>query len=137
MNKWNTFKVSSGGRTGVFRVPESKPTQWDTLPLSEEISISWNYEGDMPDKSTQADMDRFEEALSDIFSAETSMLVLVMTVGGLREWCIYAQDYGRFMQELNTLLAGKSKFPITIIHSHDPSWRYWHSFTDRLNQQTS
>lgn len=137
MDKWNIFKVSASGKTGVFRVPESKPTQWNVLPLSEEISISWNYKGDMPDKTTQADMDGFEEALSDILFAESSMLVLVMTVGGLREWCIYAQDYGSFMQQLNTLLAGHPKYPIRITHSHDPAWKYWHSFTDRLNQQNS
>ena len=137
MNKWNIFKVSSGGKAGVFRVPEAKPEEWDTLPLSEEISISWNYEGTMPDKSTQAEMDRFEEALSEVLFGESSKLALVMTVGGLREWCVYAKDYGVFMQQLNALLDGHPRYPISIVHSHDPKWRYWHSFADRLNQQSS
>lgn len=130
---WTIAEVTKSGRdAGVFRYRRLKPKEWRLVPLSEEVSITWKYEGSIPGKTTSMKMAEFEEALEPLSEAPNSKLVLVMTVGGLREWCYYTRDYDTFMGELNSCLATHPRFPIEIEHSYDPGWKYWHSFVDRL-----
>lgn len=133
MDKWTIAEVSnaSGGK-GIFRYLQAKPAKWETL--TEEVSLSWNYEGAFPDEETKLKMDALEDALDSQFSGDIC-LALVMTVGGLREWCFYAKNYENFMEQLNQGLAGKPRFPISIVHSPDPDWEYWHSFVDKIEQK--
>jgi hypothetical protein len=131
---WIIARVSSSNRgNGVFRYPKAKPVGWKELPLSEEVSLSWNYEGEFPEPSTKLEMDQMEEALEELVSGEGSSLV--MTVGGLREWVFYTRDYESFIVTLNRCLTGMPRFPIAIEHSSDPDWKYWHSFVDWLEKQ--
>jgi hypothetical protein len=130
---WIIAEVRASNRAGgVFRYIQDKPADWQTLPLSEEISISWRYEGDFPESEVKASMDQMEDALWPLASGERSCLALVMTVGGLREWVFYSQSYTEFMSLLNECLAGSPRYPISIQHSPDPEWRYWHSFVDKI-----
>ena len=120
---------------GVFRYIKEKPEGWKSVPLSEEVSLSWKYEGVLPDDAASKRMGELEDALESLFSSKDSCLALVMTVGGLREWCYYTSDYGAFMKTLNEKLSGKPAFPISIDHSHDAEWKYWHSFVDKLEKK--
>jgi len=130
---WAIAKVTtSDGGVGVFRYREAKPQHWQSAPLSEEVSITWLYEGSLPDKAASAKMAEFEDAMEPLSNSPEVSLMLVMTVGGSREWVYYCRDYGAFMQQLNSCLAGKPRFPIAIEHSHDAEWKYWHSFIDRI-----
>lgn len=134
-DRWTIAKVATpSSGDGIFRFIQFKPESWDSLPLSEEVSISWHYDGIQPDSTTSKRMDTLEDALSNLSFGPDSYLALVMTVDGLREWCFYTRDYNEFMQTLNAGLASHGRFPIEIQHSHDPMWRYWHSFIDRLSQ---
>jgi len=134
-DKWGVAQVaSSDGRPGIFRYLQAKPEGWKSVPLSEEVSISWKYQGVMPDDPTNKWMNELEDALESLSATKDSYLALVMTVGGLREWCFYVRDYGAFMKTLNVKLSGKPVFPISIDHSHDPEWEYWHSFVDKLDK---
>jgi hypothetical protein len=134
-DKWIIAKVTApDGTTGVFRYVQAKPEGWKTVPLSEEVSISWKYEGALPDEATSKRMNELEDALEALSVSKTSHLVLVMTVGGLREWCFYTRDYDAFMKTLNVKLSGKATFPISIEHSHDSEWKYWHSFVDKVEK---
>lgn len=118
---------------GLFVYPRVKPDNWKSRPLSEEISISWDYEGDLPDTDTEALMNEFEEDFVwEHFTSENQRYVLKMTVGGLREWVFYSNDYEAFMCDLNARLEGKRRYPIKIKHMHDPDWGYWHRFVDWL-----
>lgn len=133
---WAIAKVTSAdGRVGVFRYREAKPTQWQSAPLSEEVSITWRYAGSLPDEATSAKMAGFEDAMESLSSDPDVSLVLVMTLGGSREWVYYCRDYDAYMRRLNACLAGKPRFPIGIEHSHDAEWKYWHSFVDRLERK--
>ena len=134
-DNWIVDKVTtSDGKTGVFRFIQTKPFSWNKAPLSEEVSISWNYKGDFPDEDANKMMNELEDALAPLSESKESCLVLVMTFSGLREWCYYTRDYDAFMKVLNNNLSGKPKFPISIVHSHDPEWKYWHSFVDKLDK---
>ena len=120
------------GSVGIFRYTQEKPKGWQSIPLSEEVSVSWKYEGVLPDDATSKRMDELEDALETLAVSKDSALVLVMTVGGLREWCFYARDYDDFMRTLNARLSSMPRFPISIDHSHDPEWKYWDSFVAKL-----
>lgn len=133
---WTIAEVRSSNQgSGVFRYLKEKPLIWQEMPLSEEVSLIWKYEGDYPDSETQQKMDMMEEALLDLFFGKESFSTLVMTVDGHREWVFYAHDYAHFMVTLNRCLAGLPGFPIQIEHSHDPEWKYWHSFVDWLEKK--
>ncbi len=121
------------GSEALFRYFHPKPDDWHAYP--EEISISWNYPGGaMPDEEVRTAMDELEEALDPLLDGNGSRatLALVITGLGVREWVYYARDYPDFMSGLNELLADRPHFPIEIIHSSDPEWRYWHRYVDRL-----
>jgi uncharacterized protein DUF695 len=135
-DKWMIARVATQSLgSGTFRYLQSKPELWDSFPLSEEISITWQYGVGLPDKATSAHMDVLEESLADLCFGKDSYLTLVMTVGGLREWCFYANDYDAFMKRLNSRLSSHERFPVSIQHSHDPIWSYWHSFVDRVTEK--
>ncbi len=135
-DKWTVAKVTTPtGGTGIFRYMQAKPEGWKSLPLSEEVSISWKHESVLPDDATNKRMNELEDALESLAANKNSCLALVMTVGGLREWCLYARDYDAFMKTLNEKLSGKPAFPIAIDHSHDPEWKYWHSFVDKVEKK--
>jgi len=133
-DKWAIAKADlPDGGTGIYRYLREKPDQWKAAPLSEEVSISWKYSGSLPDDTTNKRMNELEDALEALLVSPDSYLVLVITVGGLREWCFYTQDYDAFMKTLNMKLAGKPQFPIAIEHSSDPDWTYWQAFIDKLS----
>ena len=119
--------------SGVFRYAQDKPIKWKEL--SEEVSISWKFHGAKPDAALSKRMHLLEDALEDLCWGADSRLVLVMTVSGYREWCFYTRDYTTFMKELNAKLSKHDRFPIEIQHSHDPEWKYWHSFIDRIREK--
>ena len=52
------------------------------------------------------------------------LLVHVYTGSGIREWCYYVKSYDQFMADFNAALKGKPRFPIQIVHDHDPAWNY-------------
>ncbi len=134
--QWIIAEVrTSGGGKGIFRYPREKPTGWQSVPLSEEVSLTWKYAGVFPDTGTKASMDEMEDAITDLAWDTDSALVLVMTVGGQREWVFYTRDYEKFMAKFNKCLAGKPRYPLAIEHSHDPEWKYWHSFVDKLEKR--
>ena len=128
---WAVASISaSDGSSGIFRHLIAKPVSWQSL--SEEISISWKYEGVMPDSQASKRMMELEEALKPLLDAEESRLTFVLTLNGIREWCFYAKDYDAFMRKLNVCLKGKALFPVKIEHSHDAAWKYWQSFMDKI-----
>jgi hypothetical protein len=133
---WAVAKISSpDGRAGLFRYREALPERGEPPRLSEEISISWKFEGAMPDSVTNKAMVEFEDALAPLGSGGGTYLMFVSTVGGRREWCYYANDYAAFMAQFNSCLRGKPRFPLVIEHTHDPEWKYWHSFADVIEKK--
>ncbi|WP_348215938.1 DUF695 domain-containing protein [Luteolibacter sp.] len=135
-DKWAVAQVTtSDGGTGIFRYMQVKPEGWKSVPLSEEVSISWKYEGELPNDPTNKRMNELEDALESLSTSKDSCLALVMTAGGVREWCFYARDYDAFMKTLNEKLSGKPVFPISINHSNDSEWKYWHSFVDTVERK--
>ena len=133
---WSIAKISStDGSVGLFRYRETLPENGRQALLSEEISISWKFEGAMPDSATNKLMVEFEDALAPLESGGGALLLFVSTVGDRREWCYYGDDYAVFMGQLNSCLRGKPRFPLIIEHTHDPEWKYWHSFADRIKQK--
>ena len=132
--KWEVLEVKKGRLRGVFRYIKDKPKNWDSAPLSTEVSLIWKFQGDMPDKQTKKLMDKLELALEVLLEKGNTHLPLVMTMKGHREWCYYTKSYPDFMKDLNKAVKGHSNYPIKIVQSHDPKWEYWHSFVDKIKR---
>jgi hypothetical protein len=125
----------SDGSVAIVRSLKEKPNGWESVPLSEEVSITWKYEGDLPDFDTKSNMDDLEEALDPLEAGGDTFLVFVVTTSGEREWIFYTRNYDDFMANLNDCLADKPEYPIAILHSHDPSWTYWQTFVERFTKK--
>jgi len=134
--RWTVAEIHTGdSESHVLSYLSVKPTGWDTIPLAQEISLTWQFDAAGPTEAVFNSMNELEDALSSLSSGEHSCLALVMTSPISREWCFYARDYPAFMKELNNCLSGRVRFPITIEHSPDPEWKYWHTFVGKTERQ--
>ncbi len=134
--EWIVAEVDTGdSESHVFSYLSAKPEGWDTIPLTQEISLTWPFDPEGPTEALFARMNELEDALTSLCSGDQSCLALVITSPTAREWCFYARDYPEFMRGLNACLANRPRFPINVEHSPDPEWRYWHTFVDRIKRQ--
>lgn len=130
---WVLAEVSNDDEKGLFRYLDMKPAGWNTIPLYEQISIIWRFDGVFPDNVTMEKMNTLEDVLINLESQTNVKLTLVMTLNEYREWCLYAKNYDAFMEKMNAALSDHEAYPIEIIHSNDPDWQYWQYFIDSLN----
>jgi hypothetical protein len=125
---WTVSTLNSGETVkGITRVRTEAPKGIERADFSTSVIIEWRYQGDgLPDKETDAQQVLLEDLLDPLTdNQDNSFLMHVVLQPGSKEWGFYTKDYDRYMAELNGLLKGHPKFPITIMHDRDPSWSYW------------
>ena len=128
---WFTAMGEEEGLPLVFRGRQSVPSGVDESDYPSLVSIFWPYEPDnngMPDAETNDAQIELEDALEELDAAGVSLLMLVVTGNGRKEWHWYVCDVGSWMEELNRLLADHPVFPIEIENRHEPDWAMYHGF---------
>ena len=131
---WIMAKASADDSSlSIYRYLEQKPESWKTM--SEEISIIWKFDGNLPDDSISKSMNDFEALTKPLAKGRDSHLVLVTTGKGQREWCFYAKDFDGFSKQMDECLTNKPSIPISTKHSEDPLWRYWQSYEGLLEKK--
>ena len=123
---WEMVALKSDDGNRLYRIRSQLPDGLDKAAYSENVVVEWRFADDgLPDKETSAILATFENHIDCLDDAGgNSLLVHVYTGAGIREWCYYTKDYDGFMEALNTALSGKPRFPIQILHAHDPVWKY-------------
>ena len=123
---WSLITLEAEDGPRVYRIRSAPPAGIEQKAFSESVIVEWRFGEGLPDKDTNAAMLAFEKHLDPIDDhTQNSLLVHVFTGSGIKEWCYYAKDYDKFMEDLNVALKGKPRFPISILHDHDPAWKYW------------
>lgn len=118
----------------VYRIMTEMPADVDCSDFTENVSVYWVFaDGGLPNEETGEALRAFEELLGSLDNPEgNSLLTLVFSGRGKREWSYYAKDYNKFMAQLNDALAAKPRFPLGIEHSHDPDWEYWNGIKEHV-----
>lgn len=126
--EWTLIALEAEDGQRIYRIRREPPVGVDKEIFSESVIIEWKFGEGLPDKPTAAAMFALEEYMEPMDDhTKHSLLVLVYTGRGIKEWCYYTKSYDEFMKGLNVALRGKPRFPIEILHDHDPTWNYWSS----------
>lgn len=122
---------AEGGEKVIYRIRLERPAGVVLSEYENCVIIEWTFQNALPDK-VLSEVHRIFEGHMDPLAHNNpnSLLMHVYTRPGMKEWCYYTRDYPAFMTELNTVLAGKPRFPIDILHDKDPSWKYWTEVRD-------
>jgi hypothetical protein len=74
-------------------------------------------------------MDRLEDLMLPAVEAKAqSVLVLVSTGEGFREWIYYTKSESAFVDKLNQTLKMSPRFPVEIHTASDPTWSTYEAF---------
>lgn len=135
---WIAAKGEEDEKPLVFRCRRRVPRGVVESNYPTLISIYWPYEpaneSGMPDPTTNGAQVEFEEALDGLDSLESSLLMLVVTGNGRKEWHWYVRDIDDWMNQLNESLSGKPVFPIRIGDRHEPDWALYHDFISNVDE---
>lgn len=131
----NIYFMAEGEEDGkplIFRSLHHIPSGIIESDYPNLVTISWYYEPEnesgMPDTETNNIQIELEEALEALDSPGVSLLMLVVTGNGRKEWHWYVLDVDAWINKLNELLADYPPFPIQIENHYQPDWALYHTF---------
>ncbi|WP_175543838.1 DUF695 domain-containing protein [Atopomonas hussainii] len=131
-NIYFTATGEEDGRPVIYRSMQSVPDGESESDYPNLVNVYWAFDVEpnngMPDRDSNDKQIAFEDALADLDVSGTSHLMLVVTGNGRKEWIWYVKDVERWLEKLNSLLAGTEVYPIEIETSHDPEWAAYHHF---------
>jgi hypothetical protein len=132
--EWALIALETEDGPRIYRMRSGPPAGVEKEIFAENVIIEWKFGEGLPDHATSAAMFALQELLEPLDDhTKHSLLVHVYTGSGIKEWCYYTKNYDDFMEALNVALKGKPRFPIEILHDHDPAWTYWSSIKDYAN----
>jgi hypothetical protein len=108
----------------------------DRCALSRQFIIEWEFSDAEPNGlPTEEELCRAlelqSEMLSVLESKDESLLALIVTGNGFREWYFYCGNPEELQLKFNAAVQGKS-FPVKIHAGYDPEWSVYRLFTDPL-----
>lgn len=123
---WTLYFTEGDEGPSSWHIRNSFPPELQSTDFPTSVVIEWTYaDAGPPNKEVRTQLHAFEELLDSLNDPrENSLLVHIVRGEGVSELCYYCRDYARFMEELNAALRGQPRFPISILHDHDPSWSY-------------
>jgi hypothetical protein len=134
---WTLYEtVDDGDGRKLWQLRESFPADLDAAQYPVAVVVEWTYSDDgLPDAETLSALHDFERTLGPLDTdAGNSVLVHIIRGNGVSELCFYARDYDRFIDDLNTTLAGRPRYPIAIEFMDDPGWEYRRSIAGNFSQ---
>ncbi|MBK7146467.1 MAG: DUF695 domain-containing protein [Xanthomonadales bacterium] len=114
-----------GGKPHLFRVRTRTPCDLLRFTVLEMIAISWEYETDasaMPGAEDPGRMKVLEDRLENCLETEgVSLLTVVVTGDGVREWQWYTRSVEDMMRIANEGLQGEQPFPVSFFTDTIPN----------------
>jgi hypothetical protein len=130
-------KQQSTGRAIVFRYVYTFPSSFLQRDFPDRVIIVWRYtsETGMPATAEREHMEELENLLVPAVEANAlSVLALVSTGEGRREWIFYTRSESSFMDKLNQGLRAGPRFPIEIQAAPDPTWTTYQTFKQGIRE---
>lgn len=93
------------------------------------IRMVWNFktsgQSGMPSKAESSELSELEEHFENCFERDLqSVLTVVVTKSGLREWYFYTDKIEEFMERLR-FVPHENQNPIEIYFTSDENWKYY------------
>ena len=132
-----TSKHATNGRVIVFRYAKEFRAGFNRADFPDRVILVWRYESasGMPGITERESMDRLEDALAQIVDKPGfSVLALVSTGEGLREWIFYARSEEAFLRALNDALARQPRLPIEVHAEPDSKWQTYERFRQGVRE---
>lgn len=130
---WSTAVATrpSDGHRIIYRYRSEFGPSYKRASYPDRVIIAWSYQSanGMPSKTERESMDRMEDLLTPfVEKTPLSILALVSTGEGHREWVYYTRSQSEFMTKVNEALRGHPRFPVEIDLSKDPEWSRYEEF---------
>jgi Family of unknown function (DUF695) len=138
MNQNSKFEIIENWSVGVGQDPNSPMIIRIRSKLDSEkgkelfphmMRVLWSFQTPnqvgMPSKVEADELTEFEERLEEHFESDLqSVLTVVITKSGLREWYFYTNNIDEFMTRLGSV-PHKNQNPIEIYFTNDENWKYY------------
>ena len=107
------------------------PNHLDTKKYPIRLNIFWHFtdkhESGMPSNQDSIDLESFENRLIDaVETDEFSILSIVYTGNGQREFFFHTSDQNEFLNRLTNMPQEETPYPIEINSNQDENWDYYY-----------
>jgi hypothetical protein len=101
----------------------------------ERMNVFWSMSeasvAGLPSPKETERLQQFEDRLCDAVEADGhSVLSVVLTCNGQREWVFHTADAKGFLERLTAMPQEQARYPIEIHQNNDPEWSYDKSVTE-------
>ena len=114
------------------------PQPFPKSQYPERLNVFWKMsepdENGLARKEEATRVEAFEDYLVDAVEHDAhSILVVVLTCNGEREFVFHTSDVAGFMSRLNNIPQEIERYPITIQRCNDPNWSYFESVVPKTS----
>jgi Family of unknown function (DUF695) len=100
------------------------------------LQLSWSFQdmrdAGMPSRSELNELSSFEDIMRDVFETDLhSVLTIIITKKGVREWFFYTASVDEFMNRLASV-PHSNKNPIQVLFTENESWKYYDSLMNNV-----
>jgi len=125
---WSIAEGAHEGSPVIFRF-RTFPESFQRSAFPSRIHLFWTFQSPTPDglpsPSDSSQAAQFEDRLIEAVEADNhSVLSLVLTGKGLREFSFHTTDPQGFIGRLSNMPQEKARYPIEIDCYEDPTWDY-------------
>jgi len=113
------------------------PEDFARAQFPERINIFWRmYEPELNGLPTNQESQRLETFENRLVSAVErdghSILSVVLTCAGRREFVFHTADVAEFVQRLTNMPQEVERYPIDLLRNNDPDWAYFDAVTPQV-----
>ena len=131
--EWWTAPAESLDGDGIVMVTgRSDVAKFRANPkFSIRLTVTWPYDGAMPNDEEAAAMQEVTEALGKTFATDpVAVLTGIYTGDGQRNWVFYTLSTHIFARKLNEALAAMPLLPLTMTAENDPAWHEYDEMSE-------
>ena len=129
---WALAKMETENGLSLLRLKKIE-AQFDFDAFPERLNLIWEFQDPTdvgtPSPSESDEMELFENRLCEKIEEDNqSILCMVFTEPGYREYVFYAESADFFLNALNTIPQEARPYPIEIHHETDAGFEFYHSY---------
>lgn len=132
-NKWSIYQGENNGNPMFVRKNNGCDTFAGNKNYSIRCGIALKFlfptSNGLPQVDKEPDLEKLEEDIFEIFQSDLNSLVtIVITTSGFREYVLYTNDVKKFEKRLKTLKAKYSQYTIQSYSEKDKEWSIFKSY---------
>ncbi|MCD9029572.1 DUF695 domain-containing protein [Luteimonas sp. BDR2-5] len=133
---WVIARTETEDGLSVLRLKNIED-QFDFNAFPERLNVIWDFQeptqAGTPSPSESEAMERFEDRICGRIEEDgESILCMVFTEPGYREYVFYSRSTDDFLSALNTIPQERQPYPIEIQHETDQGFGFYQSYAQGL-----